>query len=77
MPGGSSPIRSPPFFAQRFRPWFVGYFERVRDAIGPRLAPADRDALDVLLDPEDPLSLRRRHDLFLLTANTVHRGSRA
>ncbi|WP_395640872.1 class I SAM-dependent methyltransferase [Pseudolysinimonas sp.] len=58
------------------RQHIVRHFEHVRDAVGTRLPEADRVALDVLLDREDPRSLIRRADLFLLSANTVHRGTR-
>ncbi|MBJ3808335.1 class I SAM-dependent methyltransferase [Streptomyces flavofungini] len=58
------------------RAHIVTTFGRYRDfaaeAETPLLAPEDRATLDRLLDPQDPESLHRRADLFLLTAHTVH-----
>lgn len=58
------------------RAHIVTTFGRYRDfaaeAETPLLAAEDRATLDRLLDPQDPESLHRRADLFLLTAHTVH-----
>ncbi|MEV3988078.1 class I SAM-dependent methyltransferase [Streptomyces sp. NPDC049837] len=58
------------------REQIVTTFTRTRDALGERLAPEDRATLDRLLDPEDPLGLHQRPDLFMLTARTVHTARR-
>lgn len=58
------------------RDHIVTTFGRYRDfaegADDPVLDADDRATLDRLLDPQDPESLHRRADLFLLTAHTVH-----
>ncbi|SFP10922.1 Methyltransferase domain-containing protein [Amycolatopsis arida] len=41
------------------------------------LAPGDRDAVRLLLDPDAPEYLGARDDLYLLSARTVHTGRRA
>ncbi|MFD0419377.1 class I SAM-dependent methyltransferase [Streptomyces sp. NPDC127108] len=51
---------------------FGRYRDLAADAENPILDPDDRATLDRLLDPQDPESLHRRTDLFLLTAHTVH-----
>ncbi|MGA7149484.1 MAG: class I SAM-dependent methyltransferase [Microbacterium sp.] len=51
-------------------------FAEVRSLIGNALESADRSALDVLLDDDDPRSFARRTDLFLLSAHTVHLAMR-
>lgn len=51
---------------------FGRYRDLAADTENPILAPEDRATLDRLLDPQDPESLHRRADLFLLTAHTVH-----
>jgi SAM-dependent methyltransferase len=43
---------------------------------GEHLRDDDRTALEQLLDPENPLGLHRRPDLFLLTAVTAHAARR-
>lgn len=50
--------------------------ERYRGMLDERLDGADLATLDRLLDPSDPASVDQRGDLFLLTAKTVHYGSR-
>ncbi|MEV7194719.1 class I SAM-dependent methyltransferase [Streptomyces sp. NPDC093510] len=50
----------------------VQEFTRRREMQSERLAPDDIATFDRLLDPNDPQSLHRRPDLFLLTAQTVH-----
>ncbi|MFB6505416.1 class I SAM-dependent methyltransferase [Streptomyces sp. NPDC002466] len=52
-------------------------FGRWREAFAEYLTAEDTAALDRLLDPDDPAGLRRRPDLFLLSARTVHLGRRA
>lgn len=48
--------------------------ERQRAMLGDVLDADDVATLDRLLDPDDPLGVDRRADLFLLTAKTVHFG---
>ncbi|MEU8952873.1 class I SAM-dependent methyltransferase [Streptomyces sp. NPDC048518] len=50
----------------------VQEFTRRREMHADRLAPDDLTTLDRLLDEQDPQSLHRRADLFVLTAQTVH-----
>ncbi|MGX2993643.1 class I SAM-dependent methyltransferase [Streptomyces sp. JNUCC 64] len=50
----------------------TAWVTRRREALTDVLGPDDLAALDRLLDPDDPLGLARRADLFLLTARTVH-----
>ncbi|MFE2011950.1 class I SAM-dependent methyltransferase [Streptomyces sp. NPDC059491] len=50
----------------------VAHYTRLREGVGFRIAPDDKETLDRLLDPADALSLHRRTDLFHLTARTVH-----
>ncbi|MEU6996162.1 class I SAM-dependent methyltransferase [Streptomyces sp. NPDC046465] len=50
----------------------VTEFTRRREMHADRLAADDLAAIDRLLDEDDPQSLHRRADLFLLTAQTVH-----
>ncbi|WP_024803328.1 class I SAM-dependent methyltransferase [Nocardia sp. BMG51109] len=52
------------------------WFERLRGMQADHLDPDDRAALDRLLNPDDPQSIDRRPDLFLLTARTVHYAHR-
>ncbi|MFD9498111.1 class I SAM-dependent methyltransferase [Streptomyces sp. NPDC060035] len=51
-------------------------FARKREAFADRLTAEDASALDRLLDPGDPVGLRLRSDLFLLSARTVHLARR-
>jgi SAM-dependent methyltransferase len=46
--------------------------ERTRDQLADQLSTEDRVALDRLLDPADELGVRRRPDVFWLSAFTVH-----
>ncbi|MEU8618442.1 methyltransferase [Streptomyces sp. NPDC048623] len=55
----------------------VAHYERLREGYGEQLAADDREAVDRLLDPAEPLSLHRRPDVFLLTARTVHTARKA
>ncbi len=50
--------------------------ERQRTVLADLLDAEDLATLDRLLDPADPAGVDRRPDLFLLTAKTVHYGSR-
>ncbi|GKQ35227.1 trans-aconitate 2-methyltransferase [Streptomyces sp. A012304] len=45
---------------------------RLRDVVGEDLDAQDRATLDRLLDPQDPGSVHRRPDVFVLAAHTVH-----
>lgn len=45
---------------------------RLREIVGDGLDAEDRATVDRLLDPQDPASVHRRPDLFVLTAHTVH-----
>jgi SAM-dependent methyltransferase len=45
-----------------------------RDHLGEFLTSDDRAALDRLIDPDDPLGVDRRPDLFWLTVQTVYTG---
>lgn len=49
---------------------------RTPSLAGDHLRDDDRAALEELLDPDHPLGLHRRPDLFLLTAVTVHTARR-
>ncbi|MFJ8587500.1 class I SAM-dependent methyltransferase [Streptomyces sp. NPDC093595] len=59
------------------RDYVVSHFTWQRQSLGERLAADDRAALDRLLDPEDPRSVHRRPDVFVLGARTVHTARRA
>ncbi|MFE1952524.1 class I SAM-dependent methyltransferase [Streptomyces sp. NPDC059524] len=56
----------------RARELVVELWRRRRDSLPQSVPAEDAAVLDRLLDPEDPQSLHRREDLFLLTAHTVH-----
>jgi trans-aconitate methyltransferase len=57
--------------------WVVdAHWREASDRLTDRLSAEERAALDVLLDPSDPRSLRSRPDLFLLAASTVHVAAR-
>lgn len=51
-------------------------FARRRQMFEEELTAEDIAVLDRLLDPDDPAGLRRRPDVFLLSARTVHLGRR-
>ncbi|MEU1128053.1 class I SAM-dependent methyltransferase [Streptomyces sp. NPDC005899] len=55
----------------------VDDFARKREAFADRLTAEDTETLDRLLDPADPAGLRRRPDVFTLSARTVHLGRSA
>ncbi|WP_328886003.1 class I SAM-dependent methyltransferase [Streptomyces sp. NBC_00316] len=61
----------------RARDPVIAEFARRRETYSDVLADDDLAVLDRLLDPDDPAGLRRRPDVFLLTARTVHLGRRA
>ncbi|MFJ9424962.1 class I SAM-dependent methyltransferase [Streptomyces sp. NPDC101249] len=50
---------------------------RARDIFGADLDATDTATLDRLLDPDDPESVHRRPDLYVLAAHTVHTAVRA
>ncbi|MGW0960677.1 class I SAM-dependent methyltransferase [Streptomyces gelaticus] len=54
----------------------VTEFARRRQMFEEELAAEDIAVLDRLLDPDDPAGLRRRPDVYLLSARTVHLGRR-
>lgn len=51
-------------------------FAKVEERIGDRLRTADARALRRLVDPDDPLAIVNREDLFVLAAYTVHTARR-
>ncbi|MGW9116811.1 class I SAM-dependent methyltransferase [Streptomyces sp. NPDC055663] len=61
----------------RARDHVVAELTRRREMFEDDLSAEDIAVLDRLLDPEDPAGLRRRPDVFLLSARTVHLGRRA
>ncbi|KND24443.1 class I SAM-dependent methyltransferase [Streptomyces acidiscabies] len=62
--------------SDRARTYVVEQFTRVRDGIGEHLDAEDRETIDRLLDPQDPASIQRRPDLYVLAAHTVHTAVR-
>ncbi|MFE2261463.1 class I SAM-dependent methyltransferase [Streptomyces griseosporeus] len=56
----------------RARALVATWLGRLRETVGDGLDAEDRATVDRLLDPEDPASVHRRPDLFVLTAHTVH-----
>ena len=61
----------------RVRAYAATWLTRVRDTYGEALDADDRATLDRLVDPEDPASVHRRADVFVLATHTVHRAVRA
>lgn len=61
----------------RVRAYAATWLTRVRDTYGEAMDADDRAALDRLVDPQDPASVHRRADVFVLAAHTVHRAVRA
>ncbi|OIJ67846.1 class I SAM-dependent methyltransferase [Streptomyces mangrovisoli] len=61
----------------RARSYVAATLGRMREGLGESLDAADRATLDRLLDPEDPASVHRRADVFVLAAHTVHTAVRA
>ncbi|MFE1925020.1 class I SAM-dependent methyltransferase [Streptomyces asoensis] len=62
--------------SDRARAYIAATLARLRDVHGDALDPADRAALDRLLDPRDEASVQRRADVFVLAAHTVHTAVR-
>lgn len=56
------------------RKFVVAHFEKTNELLAERLEPGDAKALSRLVDPDDPASLHRRSDVFLLSAASVHVG---
>jgi hypothetical protein len=50
-------------------------FERELNTLGDRITDDDRTTLTRLLDDDDPESVMRRPDLFVLNVRTVHAGT--
>jgi hypothetical protein len=69
-------VHAPAPVDEATRAHVVAYYGRARDAIGESLDAQDAKALDILLDGDDERSLVRRPDVFLLSASTVHVGTR-
>jgi hypothetical protein len=44
--------------------------------VGSRLPDADGPAIDALIDDHDPAGIAHRDDAFVLSARTVHTGTR-
>ncbi|MGW0335013.1 class I SAM-dependent methyltransferase [Streptomyces sp. NPDC003011] len=60
----------------RARAHVAASLTRLRDACGDDLDATDRATLDRLLDPDDPASVHRRPDVFLLAVHTVYTAVR-
>ncbi|MFF0162055.1 class I SAM-dependent methyltransferase [Streptomyces sp. NPDC005263] len=60
----------------RARAHAAATLSRLRDGFGDRLDSTDRATLDRLLDPEDPASVHRRRDVFVLAARTLYTAER-
>ncbi|WP_329348701.1 methyltransferase domain-containing protein [Streptomyces sp. NBC_01261] len=60
----------------RVRAYVATWLTRVRDTYGEAMDAEDRAALDRLVDPQDPASVHRRADVFVLAAHTVHTAVR-
>ncbi len=60
----------------RARDHVATVLSRTRDGFGDELDATDRATLDRLLDPEDPASVHRRRDVFVLAAHTVYTAER-
>lgn len=54
----------------------VGRLTTLRTVMGDHLSASDSAALERLLDPDEPLGVHRRADLFYLRAVTVHAARR-
>ncbi|MGW5615366.1 class I SAM-dependent methyltransferase [Streptomyces sp. NPDC003877] len=63
--------------SDRARAHVIASLSRVRDRLTGALDAEDVATLDRLLDPDDPAGLRRRPDVFVLEAHTVHTAVRA
>ncbi|MFF7144447.1 class I SAM-dependent methyltransferase [Streptomyces nodosus] len=60
----------------RARDYVVASLTRLHEVIGEGIDADDRATLARLLDPEDPASVHRRRDVFVLKAHTVHTAVR-
>jgi SAM-dependent methyltransferase len=58
------------------REWAAGRIAHAAEWVGEELDVVDRDALRRLVDPDEPLGVHRRPDLFVLGASTVHAARR-
>ncbi|WP_079061462.1 class I SAM-dependent methyltransferase [Streptomyces griseoruber] len=58
--------------SDRARAYVTDSLGRLREVYADILDPEDRAVLDRLLDPADPAGVRRRSDVFVLAAHTVH-----
>ncbi|MEU9332498.1 methyltransferase [Streptomyces sp. NPDC048290] len=61
---------------ERGRAYVAAALGRLREGLAERLDRTDRETLDRLLDPEDPASVHRRADVFVLAAQTVYTATR-
>ncbi|WP_225847162.1 methyltransferase [Streptomyces sp. HPF1205] len=59
------------------RDYLHAHLSRVREVLGTELDEDDVPVLDALLDDGSPHGVRRRPDLFFLTATTVHTAVRS
>lgn len=69
-------VEHPAPLDERLRRFARRRFERDRESFAEQLETADRHTLDRLLDPQDPASIDRRDDVFVVGAKTVYFGSR-
>jgi hypothetical protein len=60
----------------RVREWVASRIAHAAERVGGHLDVADRDALRRLVDPDEPLGVQRRPDLFVLGASIVHAARR-
>lgn len=66
----------PPPLSSDLRTLAAQSLASVADRVGPRLAPDDRAAIAALVDPARHDSVHHRPDVFILTARTLHVGTR-
>jgi hypothetical protein len=62
--------------SSRAREWAASRIAQAAEWVGEGLHAADWDALRRLADPDEPLGVHRRPDLFVLGASTVHAARR-
>ncbi|MFF3871354.1 class I SAM-dependent methyltransferase [Streptomyces sp. NPDC001978] len=62
--------------SDRVRAYVAASYTRLRDTFAEGLDAEDRATVDRLLDPDDPASVHRRPDVFVLSAYTVHTAVR-
>lgn len=65
----------PPPLDERTRRVVIDILTNQSARVDDRLDPSDREALALLLDPEDPSGVMQRPDVFVLGARTVHVGT--